>query len=181
MLTVSKATADFFEASVSSAGDSRNGGRAKATANWMTTELTSLLHASGREIEESPISARALAGMLDLVDDGTISTKMAKDVFEEMFKTGTPPKRIAEERGLVQISDADAVQPAVVEAMSDNPSPVADYLAGKEVAMKFLVGQVMKITRGKANPQLVAEMLRGMRWGPFCSCIIPAGPQPGIP
>ena len=65
-----------------------------------------------------------------------------------------------EERGLVQISDADAVQPAVVAAVSDNPSPVADYLAGKEVAMKFLVGQVMKITRGKANPQLVAEMLK---------------------
>ena len=122
-----------------------------------------LLNASGETVEQVRFEPRRLMELLDLIDAGTLSTSMAKTVFEEMFETGAPPERIAEERGLVQISDADAVQPAVEEAVSDNPDPVSDYLAGKEVAIKFLVGQVMKITRGKANPQLVAEMLKDKR------------------
>ena len=85
---------------------------------------------------------------------------MAKSVFEEMFNTGRPPKQIAEETGMSQISDADSIGLAVEEAISDNPQPVEDFLNGKETAMRFLVGQVMKITRGKANPQLVTDVLR---------------------
>ena len=115
---------------------------------------------AGETVEQVRFEPGRLMELLDLIDAGTLSTGMAKTVFEEMFETGAPPKRIAEERGLVQISDAGTVRPAVEEAVSGNPGPVADYLAGKEVAIKFLVGQVMKITRGKANPQLVAEMLK---------------------
>ena len=98
--------------------------------------------------------------LLELIGDGTLSTSMAKLVFEEMFSTGRPPGQIAEQSGLVQISDADVVGRAVQEAIAGNPKPVADYLKGRETAMMFLVGQVMKITRGKANPQLVGELIK---------------------
>jgi len=162
LLTASKATADFFEAALLSRpleGEALEKA-AKSVGNWVLGELARLLNTSGESVDQARFEPGQLMELLELVDAGTLSTGMARTVFEEMFETGAPPKRIAEERGLVQISDADAVQPAVVEAVSDNPGPVADYLAGKEVAMKFLVGQVMKITRGKANPQLVAEMLK---------------------
>ena len=85
---------------------------------------------------------------------------MAKAILEEMFKSGRASEEIAEETGMVQITDADAVREAVTEAVESNPDPVADYLNGKETAMRFLVGQVMKITRGKANPQMAAELLK---------------------
>ena len=84
----------------------------------------------------------------------------AKTVFEDMFDSGRPPKEISEKSGLVQISDVDSIRSAVEEAVSANPKPVAEYLEGKETAIRFLVGQVMKITRGKANPQMVNELLK---------------------
>ena len=95
-----------------------------------------------------------------MVDDGTLSTGMARTVFEDMFESGEAPAAVAERRGLVQISDEGAVQAAVDEAIEGNPQPVADYLGGKQAAIGFLVGQVMRITRGKANPQVAGDLLK---------------------
>jgi len=161
-LTSSRATADFFEAAME--GSTLDGvalaTRAKSVGNWMLGELTRLVSLEGIEIGDTKIQPGQLNGLLDLVDAGTLNSTMAKAVFEEMFKSGRPPEEIAEETGMVQITDADAVQKAVAEAVESNPDPVADYLNGKETAMRFLVGQVMKITRGKANPQMAAELLK---------------------
>ena len=95
-----------------------------------------------------------------MVGDGRLNSNMAKTVFEEMFESGRAPAEIAESAGLVQISDADSIEAAVAEAIDNNPRPVSDYLSGKESALRFLMGQVMKATRGKANPQLTTSMLR---------------------
>ena len=134
--------------------------RARSVSNWMAGELDRLLNLEGVEIADTKIQPGQFNGLLDLIDADTLNSTMAKAVFEEMFKSGRSPEEIAEETGMVQISDADAVRGAVGEAVEGNPDPVADYLSGKEAAMRFLVGQVMKITRGKANPQLAAELLR---------------------
>ena len=161
-LTSSRATADFFESVME--GSSLDGvalsTRAKSVSNWMLGELARLLNLGGIEIADTRIQPGQVNGLLDLIDAGTLNSTMAKAVFEEMFKSGRSPEEIAEETGMVQISDVDAVRGAVGEAVEGNPDPVADYLSGKEAAMRFLVGQVMKITRGKANPQLAAELLR---------------------
>jgi aspartyl-tRNA(Asn)/glutamyl-tRNA(Gln) amidotransferase subunit B len=110
-------------------------------------------------LADIPVKPNQIAELLSLIDDGTLSGSMAKTVFEEMFETGRSAGEIAEATGMVQVSDADAVSQAVEEAVSGNPKPVADYLGGKESAMRYLVGQVMKITRGKANPKVVADLL----------------------
>ena len=136
------------------------GTRAKSVGNWMLGELARLLSLAGIEIGDMKIQPGQVNGLLDLIDAGTLNSTMAKAVFEEMFKSGRPPEEIAEETGMVQITDADAVQGAVAVAVEGNPEPVAEYLNGKETAMRFLVGQVMKITRGKANPQMAAELLK---------------------
>jgi aspartyl-tRNA(Asn)/glutamyl-tRNA(Gln) amidotransferase subunit B len=101
-----------------------------------------------------------LAQLLGLVEAGSITTAAAKAVFEEMFETGRPAQEIVEERGLAQISDSQEVAKAVKEAIAGNAKAVADFAAGKEQALKFLVGQVMRLTKGRANPQLVTELLK---------------------
>ena len=161
LLTASKATADFFEA-VMSVRPLDRGARqrlAKSASNWTLGELARLLNAAGGKIEDIVFQPGHLVELLDLIDAGTLSTGMAKSVFEEMFKTGSPPERIARKGGMVQISEAADVQPAVDEAVANNPKAVADYLAGKDTAVRFLVGQVMKRTKGKANPQLTSDLL----------------------
>jgi aspartyl-tRNA(Asn)/glutamyl-tRNA(Gln) amidotransferase subunit B len=169
LLTASKASADYFESAMN-VRPPEGGPRqrlAKLVSNWMLGELTRLLNATGGTIEDTKIRPGHIVELLDLIDDGTLSTGMAKEVFEEMFNTGQPPRRIVEEGGMVQITAADAVRPAVDKAVADNPKPVADFLSGKETAIRFLVGQVMKNTKGKADPQLVAvlmnEKLESMR------------------
>ncbi len=162
MLVSSKASAELFEEVVdagSPAGEERRK-RARSAGNWITGELTALLNAEGATIEDRRVDAAHLAELLDLVDAGTLSTSMARTVLEEMYNTGRPPKEIADAEGMSQISDADEVQAAVDLAISENPQPVADYLGGKETALRFLVGQVMKATRGKANPQIASELVR---------------------
>ena len=162
LLTSSKASADYFE-SVVNAGDvsgERIASFAKSAGNWILVELARLQNQAGARIEELKISARDFADLLKMIDDGTLSSSMAKTVFERMFDSGRPPKEIAEESGLVQISDVDSIRSAVHDAVSDNPRPVSEYLEGKETAIRFLVGQVMKITRGKANPQMANELLK---------------------
>ena len=162
LLTSSKATADFFEEvlAVRPLEAEALRGRAKSVGNWTLGELARLLNATGSTVSDVKFEPGHLAELLDMVDAETLSTAMAKSVFEEMFNTGAPPGRIAQEGGMVQISDADAVRPAVEEAVVSNPDPVADYLDGKDAAIRFLVGQVMKITGGKANPQLALQLLK---------------------
>ncbi len=162
LLTASRDTADFFE-SVVAAGRGTNGAeaaRAKAAGNWMLSEMTRLLNATGKSLEDVPIEPKQLSDLIGMVGDGRLNSNMAKTVFEEMFESGRAPAEIAESAGLVQISDADSIEAAVAEAIDNNPRPVSDYLSGKESALRFLMGQVMKATRGKANPQLTTSMLR---------------------
>ena len=161
LLTASRNTADYFE-QVLEAAPSDNGARrrlAKSASNWILGELSRLRNATGRSIVDVPVEPAQIAELISLIDDGTLSNSMAKTVFEEMFETGGSPGQIARAAGMVQVSDADVVSQAVEEAVDSNPKPVADYLGGRETAMRYLVGQVMKITRGKANPKVVAELM----------------------
>ncbi len=154
LLTASRATADYFEETV------RLFDRPKTVANWMTGELFRLLNASGLGIESSKVSPPGLASLLKLIDEGTISIRAAKDVFERMFQTGESANQVVEALGLRQISDAAALEHLVDQAIASNPKSVEDYRAGKVQALGFLVGQVMKASRGKANPAVVNSLLR---------------------
>ncbi len=153
-LTEEKAMADWFEEAV------RAGAKPKAAANWMMSELLRLLNQDGISIEASPLKPAQLAGMLTLMDKGTISGKIAKTVFDEIYRTGKDAEAIVKEKGLVQISDAGEVEKAVDNVLSSNPDEVERFRAGDEKLMGFFVGQVMKLTKGKANPKLVNELLR---------------------
>ena len=162
LLTSSRQIADFFEEVLRAkpvTGDERRE-LAKAAGNWILGELLRLLNLTGKEITEVKFQPRDLIELLELIDRGTLSSNMAKTVFEEMFNSGRSPSEIAVETGMTQISDEEAIQAAVAEAVASNPQPVADYLKGKETAARFLVGQVMKLTAGKANPKLVSDLLK---------------------
>ncbi len=153
VLTANRELADFFEDCV------RIFPQPKAVSNWVMGPLLGLLNARNLGIEASPVSAEHLADLLTLVDEGTISGKIAKTVFDKMADTGKPPKKIVEEKGLVQVSDAGALEAEVDAVLAANPDEVAAYKGGKKKLMGFFVGQVMKATRGKANPRLVNEIL----------------------
>ena len=161
LLSSSRATADLFEAALSRRGP--DGGAnpkfAKSIANWILGEFSHLLSTTGTDIADTKIRPEHLAELVGLVEDGTLSSSMAKSVFEEMFETGAGPAEIAERSGLVQIGDADVIMSAIEEAIDTNPKPVADYLDGKTGALRYLMGQVMRITKGKANPQIVSRLL----------------------
>ncbi len=162
LLTASKPTADFFEAVVALKrldGEALRQ-RAKATANWMLGEVARLMNASGKDLDGSTLRPEHLSELLDMVDMGTLSTTMAKEVWEETFATGKSPGHVVREKGLSQISDASSIEPAVEEALRANAAAVADYLKGKETAIRFLVGQVMKATRGRGNPALVNQVMK---------------------
>ena len=122
--------------------------------------MARLLNATGISIEDLAFEPARLVELIRIVDEGTLSTSMARTVFEDMFESGDSPAAVAERRGLVQISDEEAVQAAVDEAIEGNPQPVSDYLGGRDAALGFLVGQVMRITRGKANPKVAGDLLR---------------------
>ena len=161
LLTGSPGLADYYEATVDSpamTGVAADGG-AKAAANWTLTELGRLANEAHVEIHESPVTPERLAELLGLLQKETIGTPQAKRAIEEMFKTGKGAQAVVEELGLAQIADSGQLEGAVAQAIADNASAVADYLAGKETAAKFLVGQVMKATRGKANPSVVSELI----------------------
>ncbi len=161
LLTASRGTADFFEAVVASRRpmDGDEGALAKSASNWMLGEMARLLNATGRPLEGVPIRPEHLIELIGMVEDGRLNSNMAKTVFEEMFESGRQPADIAESAGLAQISDAGSLDVVVSEVIGDNPQPVADYMNGKETALRFLIGQAMKATRGKANPRLVTSML----------------------
>jgi aspartyl-tRNA(Asn)/glutamyl-tRNA(Gln) amidotransferase subunit B len=155
VLTAQRALADYFEAVV---GATKAG--AKVAANWVMGELTAALHRDGLEIGASRVAAPALASLLDKIEDGTISGKIAKQVFEALWSGEGSVDEIIEKRGLVQISDVASIERLVDEVIAANPGQVEQYREGKTQVLGFFVGQVMKASRGKANPQQVNEVLR---------------------
>ncbi|MGD2099839.1 MAG: Asp-tRNA(Asn)/Glu-tRNA(Gln) amidotransferase subunit GatB [Desulfobacterales bacterium] len=134
--------------------------RPKLVSNWIMGSLLGLLNAEGKTIDQTPISAPDLAQLLKLLDDERISGKIAKTVFEEMARTGKPARQIVEEKGLVQISDSSAIEDIVAEVVDANPAEVQAYQNGKTKLLGFFVGQVMRATRGKANPKIVNDILK---------------------
>ena len=158
VMTADKALADYYEAALR---DVPAGADApKTVANWMSTELLGRLNAANKTIHESPVTPPALAGLITLITNATISGKMAKAVFDEMFSSGRPAGDIVKERGLVQISDEGAVEKLCDEAIAENPKAVAEFKSGKERALGSLVGAVMKKSSGRANPQLANKILK---------------------
>ena len=158
ILVESRAKADFFEATVALAnGDPQ---RAKTIANWMNGDFARLLNASGIEIEDSRVTPEGLSELIALIEGDTISGKTAKDVFQEMFNDGRMPRQIVDAAGLTQISSDDAISEAVARVIAENPKPVEDFRGGKDEAIKFLVGQVMRETKGRARPDIVMQVLR---------------------
>ncbi len=154
VITSSLALAEFFDATLEKFPD------AKKISNWIMGELLRLLNARGMELGESKITPAGLASLLELIEKGSISNKIGKEVFEAMFEDGKEPAQIVKEKGLSQISDEGQLTRIIAEVIARNPKSVEDFQAGKEKAIGFLVGQVMKATRGQANPGVVNTMLR---------------------
>ena len=154
VLTDSRELADLFEECVSEYED------AKEVSNWIMGEFLRLVNEEKMEVEETKITGQLLGKMLKMMDEGVISSKIAKTVFEEMFYTGKDPEDIVEEKGLKQISDEDKLEKLVEEIIEDNPDVIEDIRNGKDKAIGYLVGQVMKETKGKANPQMVNKMFK---------------------
>jgi aspartyl-tRNA(Asn)/glutamyl-tRNA(Gln) amidotransferase subunit B len=154
LLTSEKPVAEWFEKAV------RAGGQPKAVSNWMMSELMRLLNEGNASIDECPLRPDRLSEMLALVDKGTISGKIAKTVFEEMYRTGKDAATIVREKGLVQISDTSEIEKLVDEVISRHPDEVKRYRGGDEKLLGFFVGQVMKASKGKANPKMLNELLK---------------------
>jgi aspartyl-tRNA(Asn)/glutamyl-tRNA(Gln) amidotransferase subunit B len=153
LLVVDAVTAGFFETLA-------KGRDAKLAANWMLHELFALLNKQGKEIGDSPISANQLGELVDLIQNNTISGKIAKDVLVQMAETGKSAADLVATGGLQQVTDIDAIAKIVAQVLADNPGQLADYRAGKDKLFGFFVGQVMKLSQGKANPDLVNSLLR---------------------
>ena len=161
LLTGTRPMAEYFEETVAlrSADGPGLQSYAKSVSNWLLGDLSRLMNLENISIDECRVPPRHLAELLDLVDDGTLSNTLAKTVLEEAFASGLEPGKIVAERGLSQISDSSLVDAAVSQALAENPKAVADFNSGKETASRFLVGQVMKLTRGQAKPELVQELV----------------------
>ncbi|TGE38998.1 Asp-tRNA(Asn)/Glu-tRNA(Gln) amidotransferase subunit GatB [Desulfosporosinus fructosivorans] len=154
VITQGKAMADFFDEALTYYGD------AKTLANWVMGDVTRLLNTNQCNVSDSPISAQQLAELLELINKGTLSGKIAKTVLEEMYSTGKDAGLIVKEKGLAQISDEGALLGIIDGVIAANPQSVEDYRAGKDKAIGFLVGQIMKATKGQANPGLVNQLLK---------------------
>jgi aspartyl-tRNA(Asn)/glutamyl-tRNA(Gln) amidotransferase subunit B len=154
LLVSEKPLADWYEEAV------KLGGQPKVVANWVMGDLMRLLNADNKIIEDCSLKPNQLVDMLRLMDNGTISGKIAKSVFEEIYRTGKDPESIVKEKGLVQISDSGEIEKAVDDVISKYLKEAERYRTGEEKLMGFFVGQVMKVTKGKANPQMVNELLK---------------------
>ena len=153
VLTSSKEMADFFEEALEFDADK------KQVSNWLMGEVSAYMNKHYKELQELAITPKALAKMINLIEDGTISSKMAKKVFAELVENGGDPEKIVKEKGLVQISDKSELLKYVTEVLDNNQQSIDDFKNGKDRALGFLVGQVMKATRGKANPPMVNKLL----------------------
>ena len=154
-LTGDRALADYYEAAVAASG-----GNARATTNWIRSELLRELESAGLTADKSPIPASELGALVKLIDEGSISGKQGKDVLVEMFSTGKSAAIVIAEKGLVQVSDTGEIDRVIDEAIAANPKQLEQYRAGKESLFGFFVGQVMKASKGKANPKIVNERLK---------------------
>lgn len=154
VITQVKALSDYFDSALAHYGD------AKTLANWVMGDLTRLLNSNQCRVADSPISPEKLAELLGLIETGTISGKIAKSVIEEMYSTSKDAKTIVKEKGLAQISDEGALLGIIDSVLAANPQSVEDYRAGKDKAIGFLVGQIMKATKGQANPGVVNQLLK---------------------
>ncbi|MGH9863428.1 MAG: Asp-tRNA(Asn)/Glu-tRNA(Gln) amidotransferase subunit GatB, partial [Candidatus Acidiferrales bacterium] len=154
VLTSTRALADYFESVV------RAGASHKAAANWIQSELLAVLKESGREIADSPVSAEALAELIRLVEDGTLSGKMGKTVFQKMVAGGGAPREIIAAEGLAQVKDSGEIERLCRAVLEENRDKVEQYKKGKMALFAFFVGQVMKASRGQANPPQVNETLK---------------------
>jgi aspartyl-tRNA(Asn)/glutamyl-tRNA(Gln) amidotransferase subunit B len=154
VLTSNRETADFFEACLAQGADP------KQACNWIMGPLLGWLNAAGQSITESPVKPADLVQLIQLIDDGTISGKLAKTVFEEMATSGRSARRIVSEKNLTQVTDQAAIETAVARVLAQHPNETARFRAGQKKLFGFFVGQVMKATQGKANPQQVNECLK---------------------
>jgi aspartyl-tRNA(Asn)/glutamyl-tRNA(Gln) amidotransferase subunit B len=164
LLTGSKAMADYFEDCLKTEGYKKlpQGKGAKEVSNWLLGPASAIMNANNSDVTEfsKRVSPERLVRLTDLIVKGSISGTTAKPVLEEMFQTGKEPTDIIQQRGLGQISDSGAIEAEVMAVVRGNEQAVADYRAGKEQALKFLVGQVIRATKGRANPKLVNELLK---------------------
>src|SRR5699024_7829639 len=154
VITASKEMADFFEAAVDHGGD------AKLVANWLMGDLSAYLNKHHQELHDLAITPEGLSKMVKLIEDGTISSKIAKKVFTELLENGGDPEKIVKDKGLVQISDEGQLKEIIGKVLDNNEQSIEDYKNGKDKAIGFLVGQVMKETKGQANPQKVNQILK---------------------
>jgi len=154
VLTASKAVADYFESCV------KLFNQPKTVSNWVMGELTRELNNSGTDASASPVSPERLVSLLQMVHKGTISLKVAREIFPEVYSSGKTPEQIVQEKGLIQVSDEGALDKIIAEVLEKNPAQVAQFKEGKQQVLGFLVGQVMKASGGKANPGKVNELLR---------------------
>lgn len=159
VLTQSRAMADYYEAVV------RLTGKPKIAANWIMGDILRFINEEKRDITDCPVQPQALAELIGLIDEGTISGKIAKEVIDEMYKTGKPAGTIIAEQGLVQITDEGALVQAIREVIAANPKQLEQYRSGRDKVFGFFVGQVMKATQGKANPQMINDLLKKMLAG----------------
>jgi aspartyl-tRNA(Asn)/glutamyl-tRNA(Gln) amidotransferase subunit B len=154
LLTTDRELADYFETCLETFNNP------KPVSNWIMGPLLGLLNTAGKSIDASPVSPENLGRLLQLIEEGVISGKIAKTVFDEMAVSGHAPDRIVKERGLVQVSDASQIENAADKVMAENADEVQAYRAGKTKLLGFFVGQVMRETKGKANPQVVNKVLK---------------------
>ncbi|MBN1664105.1 MAG: Asp-tRNA(Asn)/Glu-tRNA(Gln) amidotransferase subunit GatB [Deltaproteobacteria bacterium] len=159
VLTASRALADYFEEAA------RQAGKPKIAANWIMGDILKFLNEDKRSVKDCPILPADLAALIRLIDDGTISGKMAKEIIDVMYKTGKKPGAVIEEKGMVQITDESALAKTITGIIEANPAQVEQYRSGKEKVFGFFVGQVMKATQGKANPKLINDLLKKMLSG----------------
>jgi aspartyl-tRNA(Asn)/glutamyl-tRNA(Gln) amidotransferase subunit B len=154
VLSLTRETGDYFETAVKAGGDGR------ATANWVIGDLMGLLKAAGKDIRESPVRPEHLGELVGLIGSGKLSGKLAKEILPRMFETGDGPIIVMKREGLEQISDSGEMERIVEEVISANPKQVEQYRSGKTAVLGYLVGQVMKASRGQANPAAVNEVLK---------------------
>jgi aspartyl-tRNA(Asn)/glutamyl-tRNA(Gln) amidotransferase subunit B len=163
LLTETMARGDYFERAVAPAATANDETRkrfAKKTANWMVNDFQQLLSAAGLDIVDARIAPDNLYAMIALVEDGTITGNAAKSVFEEMFRSGKPASQVVKDLGLERMSGESEIAAIVEKVIAAHPKPVEDFRAGKQEAIKFLVGQAMREARGRANPATLTEMLK---------------------
>ncbi|MCZ6874777.1 MAG: Asp-tRNA(Asn)/Glu-tRNA(Gln) amidotransferase subunit GatB [bacterium] len=153
VLTASRPLADYFESTLQLYA------QPKVVSNWVMGDLMRLLNQHHHTPKQSPVTPKHLAEMLKLIDDGVISGKIAKTVFEEMYRSGKQPQTVVEEQGLIQLTDVDSLEQVIRQVLSDHPSQIEEFHSGKEKLFGFFVGQTMQATQGKANPKLVNELL----------------------